>query len=268
MSNFTTRGENKRLKAALWYAKNGFHVFPCHGILHVDREGASVPICSCGDSACERPGKHPATPQGLKNATIDPAQIKRWWKAHPEWNVAIACEPSELVLIDIDPRHGGDATWEQLKTELNINDDTAQAISGSGGPHLYYRSPAGVRVRSRNGALGPGIDVKSAGGYVIAPPSRHFSGGEYIWQVGHKITETAIAELPVALLERLQSRDGARASEDAARQTRATHPPNVEELRAALAFIDPIPRDIWLEIGMALHHGFDGSGDGFELWSE
>ncbi|MGA7869389.1 MAG: bifunctional DNA primase/polymerase [Candidatus Binatus sp.] len=201
------RGKHDRhLTCALWYAAHGFYVFPGHGILYVERDGKRAPICTCSDSACEHPGKHPATLHGLKDATIDRASITRWWKSHPEWNIAIACEPSGVVVIDVDLRAAGDSTWAELKTELNINDDTAQALSGSGGPHVYYRLPAGVRVPSRSNALGPGVDVKSAGGYVIAPPSRHFTGGEYVWEVGHQITETPIAELPAPLVERLRDK--------------------------------------------------------------
>jgi hypothetical protein len=136
MSAGGKRDTDKFLRSALSYARLEFAVFPCYGILSIEREGALVPICSCGNSGCESPGKHPTTKRGFKDATVDPTQITQWWNAHPEWNVAIACEPSGLVVVDVDPRHGGDATWAQLKADLGITDDTAQAISGSGGPHV------------------------------------------------------------------------------------------------------------------------------------
>lgn len=46
--------------AALRYAARGWAVFPLHGF----RDGR----CTCGQAACEHPGKHPRTSHGCKNA--------------------------------------------------------------------------------------------------------------------------------------------------------------------------------------------------------
>lgn len=46
--------------------------------------------------------------------------------------------------------------------------------------HLYFAHPGGT-IRNSAGALGPGLDVRGDGGYVIAPPSAHASGTPYRW---------------------------------------------------------------------------------------
>lgn len=51
--------------------------------------------------------------------------------------------------------------------------------TGSGGRHFYFAHP-GQTVRNDAGRrLGAGLDVRGDGGYVIAPPSIHVSGGRY-----------------------------------------------------------------------------------------
>ncbi len=69
------------LEAALEYAGYGWPVFPVHGIRN-DR-------CTCRKESCQSPGKHPLTPNGLKDATTDPTTIRSWWTAHPNANIGI-----------------------------------------------------------------------------------------------------------------------------------------------------------------------------------
>jgi hypothetical protein len=47
-------------------------------------------------------GKAPLTDDGVLSATLDRAQIERWWATWPEANVAIALAPSGLVVVDPD----------------------------------------------------------------------------------------------------------------------------------------------------------------------
>lgn len=56
---------------------------------------------------------------------------------------------------------------------------TARARTGGGGSHLYFRYPAGPAVANSASFLGPGLDVRGEGGYVVAPPSR--TEGPYEW---------------------------------------------------------------------------------------
>ena len=88
-------------------------------------------------------------------------------------NVGIATGAvSGLVVIDIDPRNGGDESYAQLKNELpSAFEKLFEVQTGGGGTHLYFQHPGGhISCRAN---IRPGIDVKADGGYVVAPNSTH-----------------------------------------------------------------------------------------------
>jgi hypothetical protein len=158
------------MEAARRYAAQGFPVFPVHRV----RNG----VCSCNHPDCAHPGKHPRTAHGFLDATKDPKCITEWWTKWPDANIAIPTgAASGLLVIDIDPRNGGDESWEALTFEFGRPPDTAEQLSGGGGRHVFFTDP-GVSVPKE---LAPGIDIKSAGGYIIVAPSVHPSGRQYAW---------------------------------------------------------------------------------------
>jgi len=176
------------LEAALEYATMyGWPIVP----LHTPREGKP---CDCNRplepttmpdgtvfEPCKSPGKHPRLMHGLKDASTAPDTIQSWWRMWPQANVGIVTgERSNLAVLDVDDAHGGRETLMALIAEHGIDVATVTAITGSGGLHLYYRLPA-EGIRNSAGALGPGLDVRGNGGYVVAPPSLHASGGVYAW---------------------------------------------------------------------------------------
>ena len=96
--------ESPNLIAALAYAKMGWAVLPLHYITELG--------CSCSNRQCSSPAKHPLTARGSLDASTDASIIRRWWQRQPLANVGIATgKSSELVVVDIDPRHGGDKSW-------------------------------------------------------------------------------------------------------------------------------------------------------------
>lgn len=178
--------ENRRLRAALAYAQRGWHVFP----LHTPGEDGS---CSCRRADCTNIGKHPRTMNGLKDATTDEARIRRWWEQWPLANVGVATGSSRLVVVDIDPRHGGDESLRDLVQEHGDDWlDTVTAETGGGGTHYLYAAPEGKVIR--NSAGDHGIDLRGDGGYIVAPPSTHVSGTPYTWV--QKPSETALQPFP------------------------------------------------------------------------
>lgn len=144
---------NSRLDAALAYAERGWPVFPC------------------------RPGsKEPATAHGCHDATADPDQIKRIWRRHPEANVAIATGTSGPDVLDVDIAHGrdGHTSLGRAMAAGLLPAPAAVVATPSGGAHLYYRGTG-----QHNGTLpAQGLDFRSTGGYVLAPPSS-VAGREY-----------------------------------------------------------------------------------------
>jgi hypothetical protein len=180
------------LRAALEYAKCGWQVIPLHS---PNGKG-----CSCGLAECESPGKHPRTRNGLKDASSDPATIRQWWKRCPDANVGIATGPeSGVFVLDIDGAKGENSLIELARQGFSLP-DTYVVQTGGGGSHFYFTWPTGLDIRNSASKLGPGLDVRGAGGYVVAPPSLHKSGEQY------ELLESAIpaVEAPEWLLTRIQ----------------------------------------------------------------
>jgi len=101
------RGVKSCLTAALDYARRGWPLIPLHA--------ATADGCSCARDECSSVGKHPRTEHGLKDATTDEGVIGRWWDKWPEANVGIVTGAvSGLVVLDVDPRHGGDESLRVL----------------------------------------------------------------------------------------------------------------------------------------------------------
>ena len=161
---------SSNLHGALSYASRGWPVLPLYTV-----EGGS---CTCGNVNCRSPGKHPRTQHGVKDASAISQQIHKWWRWWPGANVGIATGVvSGIIVLDIDPRNGGDASLEQLRNEFpDAFKELPEVRTGSGGAHFYFecRSPTPSRAIIR-----PGIDVKADDGYVVAPPSLHISGSRY-----------------------------------------------------------------------------------------
>lgn len=169
------------LQAALAYAARGWRVFPCWWI----REDGT---CACGGKASNcKPGKHPlglAAPHGFEDATTDGDQIRAWWMRWPMANVAVATgAASGLVVVDLDVKPGKDgraalrAIAEKVRQPVPR---TLVAHTGGGGLHLYFKHPGG-HIESTCDKIAAGVDVRADGGYVLAPPSNHESGGFYAW---------------------------------------------------------------------------------------
>lgn len=146
--------------------------------------------CSCGKSACwERtasgkpngsPGKHPRTKNGLKDASADPAVIAEWSSRWPQTNWAARTGPeSAFWVLDVDGADGL-ATLAALEIEHGPLPETLTATTGSGGRHYVFAWPE-RRVPNSCRKLGPGLDVRGDGGYIVIAPADHWSGGVYAW---------------------------------------------------------------------------------------
>jgi hypothetical protein len=140
-------------------------------------------------------GKEPLCSHGVHDATTDPAVIRAWWERWPDANVGVACAIDRTV-IDIDPRNGGDDAWSDLVRHHGDVPPTPRAFTGGGGVHIPLRLPAAPR-----GTLGPGIDIKSAGGYIVAAPSVHPCGQPYQWEAAYHPLDVPIADAPAWLVE-------------------------------------------------------------------
>lgn len=150
-------------------------MLPCHSPETTGR-------CSCGRGDCASPAKHPRVAGGLTSASTEAGQIERWWCQWPTANVAVRTgATSGLVVVDVDPRHGGARSLEALVAEYGEVQGAGRVATGGGGWHLYLAHPGGRVPNDAGRRLGRGLDIRGDGGYVLAPPSRHASGSNYHW---------------------------------------------------------------------------------------
>jgi len=179
--------ERPLVEHALEYAGRGWAVFPCHTVINGH--------CSCGNTGCVKAGKHPATPHGVKDATIDEAQIKSWWLQNPSYNIAVACgKKSNLFVLDEDLVDG-------LETNMYISRNTLRSRTGGGGAHYFFvYTDAIASVGNTVKKIANTVDTRSDGGYVILPPSTHVSGGRYEW-----LNDEPVADMSPQLIARLLS---------------------------------------------------------------
>jgi hypothetical protein len=150
--------------------------------------------------------KRPIVPwQGYQQERPTPPEIGRWWARWPDANVGVVTGAlSRLVVLDVDPRHGGDDSLRQWVRSHDQLPRTVEARSGGGGRHLYFAHPGGI-VHNRVDLM-PGLDVRGDGGLIVAPPSVHPNGNRYVWVIGPD--ECDLAALPEELLARISPQGG------------------------------------------------------------
>jgi len=188
------------LDAALAYTRRGWLVFPLQTMTNGQ--------CSCGALECDRAGKHPdgnLAPDGLNNATTDEVTIRQWWTTRPRANIGIVTgSGSGFLALDIDPGKNGDEGLRDLERIYGPLPETVESLTGGGGRHLLFTYPNnGGVIRNSVSLLGPGLDIRATGGYVVVPPSLHASGRVYAWEVTHHPDDVPLAPLPVWLRDRL-----------------------------------------------------------------
>lgn len=121
--------------------------------------------------------------------------VTAWFSRWPDANIGIVTgEISNLIVLDIDPKHGGNSSLDRLERQFGQLPETIEAITGGEGRHLYFAHPGGL-IRNRTG-LAQGVDLRGDGGYIVAPPSVHPSGRPYVWAAGRSPEDIALAALP------------------------------------------------------------------------
>ena len=131
----------------------------------------------------------------LQHERASEEEVTEWFLRWPDANIGIVTgEISNLIVLDIDPKHGGDAGLERLEQKFGPLSPTMEALTGGDGRHLYFAHPGGL-TRNRIGLL-QGIDLRGDGGYIVSPPSIHPTGRPYTWAPGRAPDEITLAPLP------------------------------------------------------------------------
>jgi bifunctional DNA primase/polymerase-like protein len=134
--------------------------------------------------------KAPLSPHGFKDATTDARQIREWWALNPDANIGAKCD--WFFVVDVDPRNGGHRVLEQWRALHGDFPVTWEALTGSGGLHIYFRHDDALDSVPL-GKLAAGVDIKGGSrGYVLLPPSVNKSG-PYRWRMRPSACELATA---------------------------------------------------------------------------
>ncbi|MBT9132069.1 MAG: hypothetical protein DDT33_00579 [Firmicutes bacterium] len=143
------------------FLDRGWNPIPIYGIT---ASGA----CQCGNLDCTQPGKHPKIGWKQYQTTRVSSERAQVWFRDPDTNIGIVTgEISNLVVIDEDLK--GAADFLDLPPTLTV-------LTRDGRRHFYFQHP-GYPVKT--GPLTTNLDLKGDGGYVVAPPSKHFLGMIY-----------------------------------------------------------------------------------------
>lgn len=171
------------------YTDSGIAVMPLHSVVG----GA----CTCSKGpACDRsPGKHPRTPNGKDDATLDAGIIRAWLARYPVTNWG-GRPPVGQFVLDVDPRNGGLDTLASLELAHGPLPRTRTQRTGSGGFHFWWSYDGPVL-----GKMGAGLDIKSNSGYLVLAPSVHISGGVYEF-----IERAPVAPAPEWMIRKLTPR--------------------------------------------------------------
>lgn len=205
------------LEHALWAASLGLRVHPLH---YVQSDGLS---CSClphdqTDPATGEPvycahgnrmvGKHPRLKSWPERASNEPSAVRGLFTApasRQKSNLAVATGPgSGAFVLDVDPKNGGDESLADLLAHYGPLPDTWETLTASGGRHIWLAWPdlpdfvtiGNVNSSAGGGPLGPGLDIRGLGGYVVIPPSSRGVLGTYVWELSSVPGEVPLAPAP------------------------------------------------------------------------
>ncbi|MYS24680.1 Bifunctional DNA primase/polymerase, N-terminal [Streptomyces sp. DvalAA-14] len=161
------------LSAALAAAARGWPVIPLH-------PGGKVPALH-GERRCPRTGDCADGHRTFEQrATTDPDRIQSCWTSGP-FNVGIATGPAGLLVVDLDTLKPTDekGTPDGVETFSALCERagkpapvTRRIRTASGGQHLYFSVPPGIRLGNTAGTVARKVDTRAWGGQVVAPGSR------------------------------------------------------------------------------------------------
>lgn len=161
-----------------------------HQSTHGATAAASAPgrCCACKRGrACPDPGKHPRVIKGRQEHghldAMDGREISALIKELAPRAINLGIVPAaDMLVLDIDPRNDGPETLRSLEARYGALPPTLGVYTGGGGEHRWWRVPPGG---NRVSSIGAGLDIKTVGGLLVAPPSVHLSGKRYQWLRSH-----------------------------------------------------------------------------------
>jgi len=232
-----------------------------------------IRIAKSGHDAGKRPHD-----TGWQKTPLDYSAARSWFESGG--NLGWCVGPSHLVL-DIDPRNGGDESFDSLLADLSLDPKESRAttpvvITGGGGRHVYLKRDPSLPIRPGPLRGYPGIDIKTGPSQVVIPGSIHPSGLPYAPDKGSLWPQEPVVA-PAVLTDMLARRasPSQRPGPLEPINTKAVSALegclSVEQCTALLMHNDPTRLESyeqWISRLAAIHHAT--GGDGLDLaiqWS-
>lgn len=185
------------------------------------------------------------------------------WIGNPSCNIGILTGDRGVIVLDVDCKAGaaGFASLQGLEAIMGQLPPTLRARTASGGLHYYFSSAEPVRNSASK--IGPGLDIRGVGGYVVAPPSVLADGSAYAWE-----SLEPIAPAPAWLVQMATEAAPMREHAAGGPATIEATPEVLEDLADALNVLDADNRGDWIAIGAALRPLGDAGRALWVSWSE
>lgn len=167
--------------------------------------------------------------------------------------------PKDILVIDVDPRNGGNESFEKLKEDTGYTFSSGVTVNTpSGGKHIYLRKDESWTNRKTLKKY-PGVDFLSKGCYVLTPGSPHPNGGMYAVSSGD-----TPGSLPSSLKELIEKKVNNNSNSEGFGDL------NANNLKAVLSCI-PITefhgdRDRWFQLMASSHFATGGCPEAREAF--
>ena len=194
-----------KVEAALYHAGLGRRVFPT-----ADKR----PLVAWGSAA-----------------TTDSAKLREWWGQWPDADPAWAL-PADVLVLDVDVKSDGPASLEGLELVQGELPATHVHRTRSGGRHYIFYAP--TPVPNSAGRIGKGLDIRSAGGYIVLPaPGNGYTAERHDHPdpTAHAAAPDWLVRLAGPKIDKAENRDDAVVELD--------RPENIDRARAYLARCEP-----------------------------
>jgi RecA-family ATPase len=253
------------LKVALAHAAVGLPIFPAK-VWH--------------DPSKNKWNKQPLIEGWQQKATTDSHTLNEWWCQWPDAVPGIELGRADLIVIDADRHDGGAdgvAALEDLELKYKKLVPRPVCETAGGGEHHYFQQLPGMKLGNSSGSLPDGIDVRGAGGWVVAPGSIRQDGA--LWGGESVLTESYhrgdIPILPDWIALKIRPKELLKAEKPKANGAVPHGTDGAEwtaereaDVDTALKLIPSDKRDIWFRVGAALHStGWPGAREKWDAWS-
>lgn len=233
----------------------GFRVFGLYGR---GKDGK----CECGNPKCPEKSlfKHPRVSNWQHTPHWSEEQLETM-ELMKQFRTGYGVALRGLLVVDVDARNGGLASLQKLLGDVPEVAGSGLIVntgSGGGSRHYYFKVPEDVPLMVKLSDY-PGLDFKSGAAFVVGPGSMHSSGATYEIAYG---SPDEIDDAPTKLIEMLRVPEKHRA--DVGGKVVDVSGSDLEEMLRHVRDFDDY--EVWVKIGMALHHATGGSA--FDLWDK